>query len=92
VIATKIELDPVVKALLRGAEKAVELLMDGTFTVVVEKLAEGYIKCMDLEMAKRWLREHSSVPHVNGSATKKLRGATKEYSKIFQKEEGELDE
>jgi hypothetical protein len=50
-------IDPVIKALLRGAEKSVEMLLDGTFTVIIEKLVEGYIKCMDLETQKKWLQE-----------------------------------
>jgi hypothetical protein len=82
------DLDPVIVGLLRGLDKSVELLVDGTFLTVFQKIVEGYIKYMDLEMEKRWFREHSSVPHVNGSATKNVWSATKEYSKIFQKEEG----
>jgi hypothetical protein len=49
-------MDPVIKALLRGVEKSVELLLDGTFTSVAEKVVAGYIRCLDLETEKRWLQ------------------------------------
>jgi hypothetical protein len=41
---------------LRGAEKSVEMLLDGTFTSVAEKIVAGYIRCLDLETEKRWLQ------------------------------------
>jgi hypothetical protein len=75
--------DPVIKALLRGAEKSVEMLMDGTIFNVAQKLVEGYVRYLDAEQVKKWLRDY-------GSATRNTWSVTKEYSKIFQ--EGEFDE
>jgi hypothetical protein len=83
------DLDPIVAGFLRGVEKGVELLLNGTFFDVVQKLAEGYVRCLDAERVKAWLRENRvevvALPKSCGALPKFSNKM--EYSKIFQ--EGE---
>jgi hypothetical protein len=51
------KLDPLLAGLLRGLDKTVEFLVDGTYISVVEKLVNSYLRYLDLETQKTWLQE-----------------------------------
>jgi hypothetical protein len=77
-----LSLDPVVKALMRGLDKWLEMVIDGTVINSVNRFFDVLDWVLDVEYFLQWLRD--------GSATKNVWSATKEYSKIFQ--EGEKND
>jgi hypothetical protein len=76
-------MDPVIKALMRGLDKWLEMVIDGTVINSVNRFFDVLDWVLDVEYFLQWLRDH-------GSATKNTWSATKEYSKIFQ--EGEKND
>jgi hypothetical protein len=51
------DLDPLLAGIMRGLDKTVEFLIDGTYISVVEKLVNSYLRYLDLETQKIWLQE-----------------------------------